>query len=707
MKTLIPAILIAFLRSPQEPSGDGYSFFKDGKPWIPYFDSMTADSKTRAPGDVVFVDDLPIVLGESGVWRFRTTKDRDGRVFRVDEAGKESVIGVNLTSHYNDNQKVFDDPLSPLTDDEIRGLRGVRLNCWPEGIEKKLALLNPARAALWVTDAVQQKGSLPELPPGIRYLYVDESSNSGIRNFQSLEAQRDLQVFYGSLMTADSFDLNWLKNSTGLKLFTLRYTKLAHADAMAAFKDMRNVILGGQKDIKSIEWARGMKSLVSLNLRETGVEDLSPLDELSSLVMVNANHAPIRKLPQGPLPALKELDIQSTKISDVDAEAFRRAHPGCEVRHRWAAALRHGLASANRLRVRTGGTCHTDPETEKTLLDLRDAAAIQTFLGGVEVDEAQSGFHCMCCGYPTLEFYEGEKLVGIVGMHHGRSLRWPGEWPGDALLTAGSIEFLVEWLAKHGVEQPKKDFDEGRRRKAALSRRWDRVRAILPPVTWGQLESAKSREDAEKALEEVDGTALDRAKLFLRLYGSHDGSWNLDAGFDSIVKSAFSKVDEKTFSEAVVAMLDHPEGAMGAARMVLYEGRGEQLTADVRAKALPILARIGLSHSRDINRQHTFQTLVALKDSAAVPALKEVLAGTLKPRELRKDDEVEPGGSVTYGPGDKDVPEDVSDAAYAAYALARIGDRSMIEEIRALHAKAGPNDVALLDLTLRLLEKPK
>jgi len=57
----------------------------------------------------------------------------------------------------------------------------------------------------------------------------------------------------------------------------------------------------------------------------------------------------------------------------------------------------------------------------------------------------------MCCGEPSIEFYQKDKLLLTLGYHHGRSLRWPEGWPGDALLTAPGADALRNWLVEHRV----------------------------------------------------------------------------------------------------------------------------------------------------------------------------------------------------------------------------------------------------------------
>ncbi|HXX93660.1 MAG TPA: hypothetical protein VEN81_08495, partial [Planctomycetota bacterium] len=427
---------IAFPTLQDRDVDDGYSFFIDGeprnlRPW-----SLNGNPVVRATGDVVFVGEIPIVLGEPGIWRFRTTPEEDGRLFRVDDNGKETVIGVSIGWNMKDGKKIIFDPISRLSDDEIRGLQGLRLDSWPPGLEKKLALMNPARMGVVVTDRVEQDGALPALPEGLRYLWVSESSSAGIKDFTTLASQRELRILGLDLVAAKAFDVSLLKGNTSLRVLSLGMKKLLNIESLAVLTELRIADLQWNEEVRTIEWVRGMKSLKAIYLHGTGVGDLSPLEGLSSLATVRANQAPVRQLPRGSLPALREMSILSTKISDAEADAFRRANPGCKVAHRWMSTLQEALASATRLRVRSGGTCHRRVSEEKTLIEIKDPKEVQAFVKSLVVDETQSDRHCMCCGDPSFEFYEGDKLVATLGFHHGSGLRWPGGWPADAAPTA-------------------------------------------------------------------------------------------------------------------------------------------------------------------------------------------------------------------------------------------------------------------------------
>lgn len=54
---------------------------------------------------------------------------------------------------------------------------------------------------------------------------------------------------------------------------------------------------------------------------------------------------------------------------------------------------------------------------------------------------------CKCCGDPTLEFFEGERLEMSIGVHHTKLLRWEdGAWLSDEDLTPESAAWLKAWL---------------------------------------------------------------------------------------------------------------------------------------------------------------------------------------------------------------------------------------------------------------------
>ena len=73
------------------------------------------------------------------------------------------------------------------------------------------------------------------------------------------------------------------------------------------------------------------------------------------------------------------------------------------------------------------------------------------------MEVSSAGYHCGCHGTPTMEFYREGELIAAISIHHGLLLRWPERWPHDAEMSPAFAEFLVDWLAKNGIKEPKKE----------------------------------------------------------------------------------------------------------------------------------------------------------------------------------------------------------------------------------------------------------
>jgi hypothetical protein len=113
--------------------------------------------------------------------------------------------------------------------------------------------------------------------------------------------------------------------------------------------------------------------------------------------------------------------------------------------------LKNALVGVDRIRVRSGGTCHRDEMQEVLLVEETDLAKVNDVIRALRIHEADEVFQCGCCGDPSFEFYRGEELAATLGYHHGRMVRWPEGWPGDVYLTAESAASLKAWLKGHGA----------------------------------------------------------------------------------------------------------------------------------------------------------------------------------------------------------------------------------------------------------------
>lgn len=206
--------------------------------------------------------------------------------------------------------------------------------------------------------------------------------------------------------------------------------------------------------------------------------------------------------------------------------------------------LRDALQDVEGIRVRGGGTCHRW-EPEPTLCETRDAAAIEALVSSIEVDEARSGFHCMCCGDPTFEFLRKGEVVVSLGFHHGESLRWPeGRWEGGSSLTEGSVRRLLDWLEARGIDGPKRQHAEALRQRELWIQSERRFLAAMPPAfgdVWIEyrrqplpLFRPETARRWDELLRRQIPEAAERIRTLLSWFGSGRGPWSGYPGYEQI-----------------------------------------------------------------------------------------------------------------------------------------------------------------------------
>jgi hypothetical protein len=240
-------------------------------------------------------------------------------------------------------------------------------------------------------------------------------------------------------------------------------------------------------------------------------------------------------------------------------------------------SLHSALTGIAKLRVRSGGTCHREPASERTLLEIQDVAVIASVIQHLTINDPESGFHCKCCGNPTLEFYRDGKLVVSLGFHHGRSLRWPGgKWQGDASLTEASARFLNQWLAERGVPGPKREYDGEMERKqhyGASQQKWlQAMPSSLRPFGPGLINSNPLAPPLDLtdmyyalALEYPDQG--ERVRALLGWYGSGEGPWSGYPSYEAVAAALLLRFETKTLLAAIQDQTLNDLQTEGAARL--------------------------------------------------------------------------------------------------------------------------------------------
>ena len=396
------------------------------------------------------------------------------------------------------------------------------------------------------------------------------------------------------------------------------------------------------------------------------------------------------------------------------------ACPGCTARHGWTESLQQAVQGTTRLRIRSGGTCHRVIEHEETLAEVTDATEINRFIDGIVIDERRSGGSCMCCGNPTFEFYAGDRLLAMVGYHHGERLRWAnGKWTGDGELTSASRSFLIAWLSQHRVDGPRREVEAKQERQDEKARRQRRyaelipeqtLRAISEATTWGALRNDNAVGDKRQKLtaeafvhQEKD--ARTSIELYLRLLGvtANDG-WNMYLDYETpITKHLLPRFKGAELAQVAVDVMKDDEGMLGAARWFLGENGWRNLDESDRERMLPPLAQRALQHRYMNTRKNVMNTLSEIGGPRAAESLRRMLSRPTDPNWTPPN--LKYGWRIKLVDGDEVCSEECSDAVWAAFCLAKIGDIESLPAIQRLADESQGPDKDLLSKALELLRK--
>ncbi len=367
--------------------------------------------------------------------------------------------------------------------------------------------------------------------------------------------------------------------------------------------------------------------------------------------------------------------------------------------------FRQAVRSADRIRIRSGGTCHRQVESEATLFEVKDRAGVDRVLDAIGIDDELSGFHCMCCGEPTIEFYSGTTLIASLGFHHGQSLRWVDEWEGDSALTAESAKALCDWLAEHGLKEPLEEWQEGQRRAEAAVLRYKFNERMIPKEVLTALGTADTKEKAIAAFtSRVRGA--EAAKLYFEVLGGALYGWDCTDQLESlIVQELLPLVGAVDMLRAVEMVTNDPSGLRGAARWILWNAKWEGLDAVALGELTAPVGRAGLSHPDEETRRRVIWALWRMGTPEACIALRECAASRTPVVEATPEEMAQPYGMRTMMPQNDEVESKLESTAAVVY-LSRLDDKQSLEIAERLLAVSPPEDRDMLaEAVERLREK--
>lgn len=685
-----------------------YTFTLDGKDYEPGTYCLEMGDEP-VPGDVIQVGILPVTLEEPG--RYDLHWEDDGFLYRVLADGSKVLIACRVFNEEPDDDAAgagrlkrkggLVNPLAKLNDEALRQIRGVSLAAWPDDMGGLLGRLDLDKVCIHLERNVAQgEGrALPPVPERLRHLMVSSSGHNGYLDFTRLKALSRLRFLDISGAGCDQFNFSLLQGLP-LEYLSLPWVREARGvEVIGSLRSLKTLEGNGSNYLGKADWVAGLPELRQFYASQISGDgetkpvplELSALNGLAKLRAIHVALSPVASLPDKHLPQLTKATLMLSKVDEDAVRKFAAANPQCEVRRSMNATLAKALQGADRMRARTGGLCHRRESEETTIGEARDPALVREMAQHMEVRDDQGGFHCMCCGSPTFEFYRGAELIAAIGFHHGQSIRWGnGLWPGDAALTERSADFLIEWLDRNGHSKPKQERIEARRRSAADERRYQRYQALVPKGLMDAWDDAEDADTMTKALENQVPDLEARTLLLLKLLGCDNGTWTKTTGFEEVIVDRWlPAVPEATLLKVVAGVKPLSEEGQGAARWIF--GRGNLTPWQAKWEVLEPLAKFSMTHPRQANRWRALEGLRDLGGEPSRQLLMAVVRGDFKVRELPDEDLYEPEGSQTFYPNAITLPDGASDALAAALCLAELEDvasRSAVGKLKSAQPEA-------------------
>ncbi|MCO5165392.1 MAG: hypothetical protein M9894_03365 [Planctomycetes bacterium] len=216
------------------------------------------------------------------------------------------------------------------------------------------------------------------------------------------------------------------------------------------------------------------------------------------------------------------------------------------------------------------------------VLETSDPDDLTSLREALEIEEEPGG-HCMCHGDHALEFLDDEgRVVALLGLHHGRSIRWEA-WKDDAILREGMS--VISWLAERGVTRPLELDEQQRREQVEYERARQRWEAATPTCLRGLVAEREGLDHPDAHEEKYEGHAEslavveaalakayededERLVALLAWFGSGKGPWSGYPSYEGEPEQLLMRYPTPVLIRAFESVSDPVEEVLeGAARL--------------------------------------------------------------------------------------------------------------------------------------------
>jgi len=218
-------------------------------------------------------------------------------------------------------------PPEPLTPEQINGLWGILIRSWSPDVRATVKHVDPARVCITIYAEAAQgpTAAIPPLPTTIRYLHIETwGPGDKIEDLSYLSKLKDLQFF--DCMTHDGKDLDWSALAACRNLRHARVNCRYNRDIeiLSGLGELGNVDIWGSLELTSIHGLTKLKGLRRLRLENAALSDLSVFSSLPNLEVLRVREimravgiGQARLPANGMPPRLRELHMHGPDIHDL------------------------------------------------------------------------------------------------------------------------------------------------------------------------------------------------------------------------------------------------------------------------------------------------------------------------------------------------------------------------------------------------------
>lgn len=198
--------------------------------------------------------------------------------------------------------------------------------------------------------------------------------------------------------------------------------------------------------------------------------------------------------------------------------------------------LNNLFADVDKIVIKDGGVYQGKAMSDKIVLVISQGNKIQILNNLLKIDEANTGFYCMCLGTYAIELISNKQVKATIGFHHGVSIRYD-LWNGDAELSKS--DDLLTFLAEQGFSKPLEDRIEEKRNMEAdriAERKW---LAIAPETIrnyWTQINSSDNS-FLPSLINDLNAEISDRQKQIIALlqtFGMTENFWTAYPSYEEL-----------------------------------------------------------------------------------------------------------------------------------------------------------------------------